>query len=124
MRSGFSESGIAILDLDGEHDIYTAPNLRDKLTELVESSSGLVVDLSGTTFVDSSILGALLNARQRAIDLRKGFAVCLNAGSEPAVRRVFDMTGLVTTLPVLEDLEHATKTAAEGPPNGNVRSAE
>ena len=119
MRSDVSDSGIAVLALDGEHDIYTAPQLRDRLGELVEAGPGLVVDLSGATFIDSSILGALLNARQQAIDAKKGFAVCLKADAEPAVRRVFDMTGLTTTLPVVQDLQTATRAAAEGPPRSN-----
>src|SRR5437868_6574799 len=102
IRSRTGNTGVAIVELDGEHDIYTAPKLRGTLSALLESASGVVVDLSATTFVDSSVLGALLNARQRAHDGGKGFVVCLAAGSEPAVRRVFDMTGLTDTLPVLD----------------------
>ncbi len=119
MRSGVSDSGIAVLELEGEHDIYTAPKLRDRLGELVETGPGVVVNLSGASFVDSSILGALLNARQRAVDARKGFAVCLTPQSEAAVRRVFEMTGLYETLPVLPDLDRAIATAASGPPQAN-----
>jgi len=99
-----------------EHDIYTAPKLRDRLSELLETGPGVVIDLSGASFVDSSILGALLNARQRAVDGKKGFAVCLSPGSDPAVRRVFEMTGLLETLPVLPDLDRAVETATLGPP--------
>jgi anti-sigma B factor antagonist len=119
MRSGVSDSGVAVLELEGEHDIYTAPKLRDRLGELVETGPGVVVDLSGASFVDSSILGALLNARQRAVDARKGFAVCLTSQSAAAVRRVFEMTGLSETLPVLPDLDRAIATAASGPPKAN-----
>jgi anti-sigma B factor antagonist len=119
MRSGVSDSGIAILDLRGEHDIYTAPRLRERLGELVETGSGVVVDLSGASFVDSSILGALLNARQRAADARKGFAVCLSAQSATAVRRVFEMTGLSETMPVLPNLDRALETAGSRPPDAN-----
>ena len=120
MRFGVSDAGVAIVELDGEHDIYTAPKLRDRLGELVETSPGVVVDLSGATFVDSSILGALLNALQRAVEAKKGFAVCLADGSAPAVRRVFDMTGLSETLPVLPDMERAVATASSGPIKANA----
>jgi len=116
MRSGVSDTGVAILDLQGEHDIYTAPKLRNRLSELLETGPGVVIDLSGASFVDSSILGALLNARQRAVEAKKGFAVCLSSESDPAVRRVFDMTGLSETLPVLPDLDRAVETATSGPP--------
>jgi anti-sigma B factor antagonist len=117
MASAQTESGIALLDLEGEHDIYTAPRLRERLGELLESAPGVVVDLSSATFVDSSILGALLNGRQRALEQKKGFAVCLAAHSHTAVRRVFDMTGLSETLPVLPELEQAIQAAAGGPPS-------
>jgi len=40
MRAGISDSGVAVLDLEGEHDIYTAPKLRDKLAELMETAPG------------------------------------------------------------------------------------
>jgi anti-sigma B factor antagonist len=114
MRSGVSDAGIAILVLTGEHDIYTAPKLRDQLSELLQTGPGVVIDLSGASFVDSSILGALLNARQRAVDGKKGFAVCLSPESDPAVRRVFDMTGLSETLPVLPSVDRAVETATSG----------
>jgi anti-sigma B factor antagonist len=116
MRSGVSDTGVAILDLRGEHDIYTAPALRSRLAELLEGGPGVVVDLSGASFVDSSILGALLNARQRAVEAKKGFAVCLSPASDLAVRRVFDMTGLTETLPVLASLDQAVASASSSAP--------
>ena len=102
MRSGVSDSGVAVLELEGEHDIYTAPKLRDRLGELVETGPGVVVDLSDATFVDSSILG---RAAQRApASGRRAEGLCgvpRRRQSAPAVRRVFEMTGLSETLPVL-----------------------
>jgi len=116
MRVGSAESGVKVLALEGEHDIYTAPKLRDKLSGLVDAGPSLIVDLSETTFVDSSILGALLNARQQAIEAGTGFAVCVAPAAEPAVRRVFELTGLTDTLPVLDSLELASEAASAGPP--------
>jgi anti-sigma B factor antagonist len=116
MRVGSAESGVNVLALEGEHDIYTAPKLRDKLVTLIDAGPSLIVDLSETTFVDSSILGALLNARQQAIEAETGFAVCVSPDADPAVRRIFEMTGLTDTLPVLETLELATEAASAGPP--------
>jgi anti-sigma B factor antagonist len=111
-RSG----GVKLLTVHGEHDLYTAPRLRQQLDALLDSRTSVVVDLTGATFVDSSILGALLNARQRAIEGRCGFAVCLQSGTEPSVRRIFEMTGLVETLPVLDTVEEAERAAVAGPP--------
>jgi anti-sigma B factor antagonist len=116
-----SRSGVKLLTVHGEHDLYTAPRLRQQLDALLDSRTNVIVDLTGATFVDSSILGALLNARQRAIEEGCGFAVCLQSGTEPSVRRIFEMTGLVATLPVLETVEEAEQAASAGPPEGPDR---
>jgi anti-sigma B factor antagonist len=111
-----SRAGLKLLTVHGEHDLYTAPRLRQQLDALIDSHTNVVVDLTDATFVDSSILGALLNARQRAIEERCGFAVCLRSETEPSVRRIFEMTGLVSTLPVLDTMERAEDAAFAGPP--------
>ena len=56
--------------------------------------------------MDSSILGAVLDARRRARDAGVAFEVALNDGAQP-VERVLDVTGLRASLPV-----HATRAAA------------
>jgi anti-sigma B factor antagonist len=108
---GDPRAGACFVEMAGEHDIYTAPDLRERLREVIESGSSVVVDLSGASFIDSSILGALLNARQWAIDRKQGFAICLDQGSDLAVRRVFEMTGLTATLPVLDTRDQAAAVA-------------
>jgi anti-sigma B factor antagonist len=54
---------VVVIVVEGEHDIYTAPTLRERLDEALGRGGGVVVDLTAATFVDSSILGALLDAR-------------------------------------------------------------
>src|SRR4051812_15032119 len=58
---------VVVVVVEGEHDIYTAPTLRERLEEALSRGGGIVVDLTAATFVDSSVLGALLDARRRAI---------------------------------------------------------
>ena len=59
---------VVVVLVEGEHDIYTAPTLRERLEEALGRGGGIVVDLTGATFVDSSVLGALLDARRRALE--------------------------------------------------------
>ena len=47
----------------------------------------VVVDLSGAAFVDSSILGAVLDARRRGARAGLGFAVALTDGAQPVRAR-------------------------------------
>ena len=68
-------SGVVVVRPAGRLNMVAAPALRQELHELVESGSNrLVVDLSGTDFIDSSGLGALISglkvARQAGGDLR------------------------------------------------------
>jgi anti-sigma B factor antagonist len=105
---------VVVVVVEGEHDIYTAPTLRERLDEALERGHGVVIDLTGATFVDSSVLGALLDARRRALDAGKGYVVCVGATVEPGVQRILDITGLVPVLPVLNGREEAIQAARNG----------
>jgi anti-sigma B factor antagonist len=79
-----------VLSLAGELDLADAPALREALRGAVERSPRrLVVDLAEVTFVDSTVLGALVEARSRI----GGEAFALAApGLE--VRRALEVSGL------------------------------
>src|SRR5215208_3842031 len=106
-----SPGDVVIVVVEGEHDIYTAPTLRERLEEALGKGGGVVVDLTGATFVDSSVLGALLDARRRALDASQGFVVCVGEQVEPGVRRILDITGLVPVLPVVNGRAEAIEAA-------------
>jgi anti-sigma B factor antagonist len=57
------------------------------------------------------VLGALLDARRRALDARQGFVVCVGETVEPGVQRILDITGLVPVLPVLRHRDEAIEAA-------------
>ena len=84
---------VVVVVVEGEHDIYTAPTLRERLDEALGRGGGIVVDLTAATFVDSSVLGALLDARRRAIEAGQGYVVCVGDTVEPGVQRILDITG-------------------------------
>ena len=102
---------VVLVVIEGEHDIYTAPTLRERLDEALGRGGGVVVDLTAATFVDSSILGALLDARRRAQDQQRGFVVSVGEDVEPGVQRILDITGLVPVLPVVNGREAAIEAA-------------
>ena len=102
---GLAERGDAlVLSLTGELDLYTAPALREALRGAVERSPArLVVDLGGVTFIDSTALGALVEARSR---LARDDAFALAApGLE--VRRALEVSGLDRHFSVHERIETA-----------------
>jgi anti-anti-sigma factor len=52
----------AVVELHGEHDLSTAPDLRELLHELMDEGRNVVVDVSDTRFLDCSIIHALFEA--------------------------------------------------------------
>jgi anti-sigma B factor antagonist len=96
---------VAVVVVEGEHDVYTAPSLGEQLDSLLDEGVPCVIDLTPATFVDSSVLRVLLETRRRADERGIGFAIAL--GQDGPVRRVLDITGLVPVLPV-----HAERAAA------------
>jgi anti-sigma B factor antagonist len=116
-----SHGDVLIVVVRGEHDIYTAPALRDRLDQALggttngSSTVGVIVDLSGATFLDSSILGALLEARRQALEKALGYVVCLGENPEPGVARILEITGLVPVFPVVRTREEALGAARSAP---------
>ena len=105
------DSSLAVITISGEHDLSTAPNLRRRLDGLIDERVATVVDLSPATFIDSSILGVILDGRRRAAGAKIGFAVARSNGTDP-VDRVLDVTGLRNELPVHAHREEAVLAAS------------
>lgn len=106
-----NNDGVVVVVVTGEHDVYTAPSLRDQIQAVIEEKAPFVVDLTPATFVDSSILRVLLEARRQAEETGLGFAVALGNGEGPGVRRILEVTGLISVFPVLANREEALQTA-------------
>jgi anti-sigma B factor antagonist len=106
-----TEAGLAVVTISGEHDLSTAPNLRRRLDSLLDEETTTVVDLSPATFIDSSILGVILDGRRRAGEAGVGFAVLSSDGAD-AVERVLEVTGLRAELPVYARREEAVSAAS------------
>jgi anti-sigma B factor antagonist len=105
-----NDPGLAVLTISGEHDLSTAPNLRRRLDGLLDEGTATVVDLSPATFIDSSILGVILDGRRHAAEANIGFAVVHSNGAD-AVDRVLEVTGLRAELPVHTRREEAVTDA-------------
>jgi anti-anti-sigma factor len=107
--------GTEIVVLEGEHDLGTLPQVRDAFEAIADDDKALIIDLSSAAFVDSSILGAVLDARRLAGEAGRGFAVACDGAAEP-VRRVLEVTGLAEELPVHPTREAAMEALAVAPP--------
>ena len=100
--------------LEGEHDLGNARDLRDNLHQAAADGASIVIDLGAATFVDSSILAALIEARQQADGDGRGFSVALPASADSGVRRVIEITSLGDLLILRDDRDGAVKAAQGG----------
>lgn len=90
------QDGVTRLDVAGELDLATAPALGEAVAGLLAAGEPLtlVLDLSEVSFLDSSGLGALLQARAEV--LAAGGRLTL-ARVQPGPRRVIAIAGLAST---------------------------
>lgn len=85
-------STAAIVAVLGDADLYSAPDLRDRLDTLIsEGVHRIVLDLSQTTFIDSMALGVFLGAKKRLAALGGELDVVVSSSD---IRRIFEITML------------------------------
>ena len=93
-----------VVAVTGEIDLFTAPDFKHHVAEPIDAGvSHVIVDLTQTTFIDSSSLGVLIGAHRR-LKLRGGSLtiVCDNE----AITKTFRITGLdgvFTLVPRIDD---------------------
>jgi anti-sigma B factor antagonist len=93
-----AEPGVEVIIVTGEHDISTAPELERRLEAALDSGHAVVIDLLGTTFIDSTVLRVLICAREEASERSVGFRCALGESTGHGVRRLLDLTGMAGRL--------------------------
>ena len=94
-----------VVSLAGEVDLYTAPELKQELHRLIgEGSTRLVVDMTDTTFIDSTTLGVLLSVVKRVRP--EGGAVVLIC-PDRNVKRIFEITLLDRVFAIVDTRDEA-----------------
>src|SRR4051795_6035185 len=89
----------------GDLDLHTAPELREALDRAIdEGRNRLVVDLTETSYMDSSGLTALVLAHKR-VRKRSGQLVVVNV--DPSIGRTFEITGLHLLFPLVRERAEA-----------------
>jgi anti-sigma B factor antagonist len=70
------KDNIGIVHVEGEIDMFTSPNLRDKLVALFKQGvKAIVVDLSLVSFMDSSGIATLVEGLQWSRKKNKAFVL-------------------------------------------------
>jgi anti-sigma B factor antagonist len=110
-----ASGGFTVVEVGGEIDIASAPELRECLHQMIDAGSRrLVVDLRQVSFIDSMGLGVLVGATRRLRGLGHDGSIQLVC-SDGLVLRVLRVTGLDRLFPV-----HATLFDALGGDSGQA----
>jgi anti-sigma B factor antagonist len=81
-----------VVAVAGEIDLFTAPELKAALGEALDNGkTRIVVDLTQTTFLDSTALGVLIGAVKR-LRSRDGAMTIVN--TDVNIAKTFEITGL------------------------------
>lgn len=97
---------VTVVRLVGEHDLSTSPDLIDVMDGVAGREAPVVIDLTGATFIDSTVLRAIFVGAEEG----RAFAVAAVPGTPP--RRLLDLTGLTDVYAVADDLAGALEMAA------------
>jgi anti-sigma B factor antagonist len=81
-----------VISLAGEVDLYTAPEFKQQLLEVIGSGGKqVVIDFTNTTFIDSTTLGVLVGGVKR---LRTNDGQLSLVCSDRNITKIFEITGL------------------------------
>jgi anti-sigma B factor antagonist len=92
------QDGVIIVLAAGELDAFAAPDLASAFAE-VGNGRRVLADLDQVSFMDSTALGLVVRAARELGESGVALRVVLPGGS---ARRIFEITGLDTVLPVAE----------------------
>ncbi|MFT4084032.1 MAG: anti-sigma factor antagonist [Nocardioides sp.] len=94
-----------VIAVGGEIDVYTAPKLRDRITELVaDGRYRLVVDLEAVEFLDSTGLGVLVGGLKK---VRAHDGVLRLVCTQGRLLKIFRITGLAKVFDIHDTAESA-----------------
>ncbi|RMI01654.1 MAG: anti-sigma factor antagonist [Calditrichaeota bacterium] len=103
-----SQGSTKIVAIEGEVDLYSSPQVRDTLLEVVQQQPpAVVVDLRGVSYMDSSGLATLIEALQM-IEQHSGRL--LLADIRPEVREVFELSRLDSVFRIYDSVEQALQS--------------
>ena len=100
-------SGIVIIDINGEIDIATTPELNNVLTNLLKQGKiKIIVNLKNVTYVSSSGWGLFISL-MKTIRHNNGDLKLVQLS--PEVKVIFDMTSLFKLIPSYNTIEEAAE---------------
>ena len=86
------EGDAHVISLAGEVDLYTAPEFKAQLLDVIgKGAKQVIVDFTDTTFIDSTTLGVLVGGVKR---LRTSDGELSLVCNDRNITKIFEITGL------------------------------
>jgi len=96
---------IGIIEVEGDIDMFTSPGLRDTLVPMFKKGlKGIIVNLSGVSFMDSSGIATLVEGLQWSKKDGKAFVL---TGLGTNVLNALSLTKLENVFTIAEDMDKA-----------------
>ena len=106
-----------VISLAGEVDLYTAPEFKAQLLDVIgKGAKQVIVDFTDTTFIDSTTLGVLVGGVKR---LRTNDGELSLVCSDRNITKIFEITGLdrvFTIYPSRDEAISKLGTTGNAPP--------
>lgn len=97
--------GGALLSIHGEIDVYTSPKVKESIISLIDRGKyNIVVNLEEVRYIDSTGLGVLIGALKK---LREHSGNITLVCSNPQIKKIFQITGLVKIFGIFKSEEEA-----------------
>jgi anti-sigma B factor antagonist len=96
---------VALVVLAGEHDLHSVDKVQQTFEQSLAVYDHLIVDLSTAEFIDSTVVGVLLQTKKKAVEHDRRFNLVL--GTAPAVERILEVTKVLPLLNVVPTVEQA-----------------
>jgi anti-sigma B factor antagonist len=105
-----------VIALTGEVDLYTAPEFKQQLLDVIgKGGKSVVVDFTNTTFIDSTTLGVLVGGVKR---LRTNEGQLSLVCNDRNITKIFEITGLDRVFTIYPTREEAvSKLPSSGQPS-------
>lgn len=98
-----NRSGVTVVEIEGEIDLFHANKLKQFVTELLENNvNRVILNMQAVTYIDSSGIGALLHIFSEA-KKRKRYMFFSNIHG--SVKKVIELTKLTGYFPIVGDVE-------------------
>jgi anti-sigma B factor antagonist len=103
-----------VISLAGEVDLYTAPDFKQQLLEVIaQGGKNVIVDFTDTTFIDSTTLGVLVGGVKR---LRSNDGQLALVCNDRNITKIFEITGLDRVFTIYPTRSEALElSGASGP---------